>query len=200
MAERQSPPLAKGGQVKTQQWEYKGGDMSGYKSLAPDEIRLAAPIQSDSIVDGPGLRAVVWCQGCYRHCPGCHNPESWDDSAGTVVKIDWAIEQLSKLRGQTGITFSGGEPMLQAKACKKIADWARKEMGWNILSFSGFAYEDIRDGKNLATPDMWDFTKSLDMLVDGPFILSQRDISLKFRGSRNQRLIHLKNGEVTSIE
>lgn len=226
--QRQSPPLAKGGQMKpsglqpgessgkskslplagmadessssVEEWTYQGGDFSGYTSLAPDEIRLAGPIQSDSIVDGPGLRTVVWCQGCYRHCPGCHNPESWDDHAGHVVKISWVIDQLSKLRGQTGITFSGGEPMLQAKACKQIADWARKEMHWNVLSFSGFTYEDIRDGKGLSTPDMWEFTKSLDMLVDGPFILSQRDISLKFRGSRNQRLLHLDHGKVVSIE
>lgn len=90
--------------------------------------------------------------------------------------------------------------MLQARACKKIADWAKKEMGWNILSFTGFTYEDIMAGKNLATPDMKEFVKLVDMLVDGPFILAERDISLKFRGSRNQRLLHLKNGEIESIE
>ena len=116
------------------------------------------------------------------------------------MKVDWVIEQLGKLRGQTGLTFSGGEPMLQAKACKKIADWAKKEMGWNILSFTGFTYEDIVNGDNFATPEMKDFIHSVDMLVDGPFILAKRDISLKFRGSSNQRLLHLKDGEVTSIE
>lgn len=168
--------------------------------LADDEIRLAAPIQSDSIVDGPGLRAVVWCQGCYRACPGCHNPESWDTNAGTVVKIDWVKEQLKKFRGQTGLTFSGGEPMLQAKACKELADWAKKEMDWNILSFTGFTYEDIKAGINYATPEMWEFVKSVDYLVDGPFVLAERDLSLKFRGSRNQRLLHLKDGEITKVE
>ena len=68
------------------------------------------------------------------------------------------------------------------------------------MSFTGFTYEDIQNGTNLATPEMKEFVKSVDMLVDGPFILSQRDISLKFRGSRNQRLFHLKNGEVVSVE
>jgi anaerobic ribonucleoside-triphosphate reductase activating protein len=165
-----------------------------------DEIRLAGPIQSDSIVDGEGLRAVVWCQGCYRACPGCHNPESWDDHGGEVVKIDWVKNQLRELKGQAGLTFSGGEPMLQAKACKEIADWARKELGWNIWSFTGFTYEDIRDGKEWATPDMWELVKSLDVLMDGPFVLAERDLSIKFRGSRNQRLLRLKNGKITAIE
>ena len=73
-------------------------------------------------------------------------------------------------------------------------------MGWNILSFTGFTYEDIVNGDNFATPEMKDFIHSVDMLVDGPFILAKRDISLKFRGSSNQRLLHLKDGEVTSIE
>ena len=181
-------------------WTYRLGDMTGLKELADDEIRLAAPLQSDSIVDGPGLRAVLWCQGCYRGCPGCHNPESWDLTAGTVVKIDWVKEQLRQFRGQSGLTFSGGEPMLQARACREIADWARRELGWNILSFTGYLYEDLRDGTAGSTPEMWDFVRSVDMLVDGPFILAERDLSLRFRGSRNQRLIHLKDGAITKVE
>lgn len=167
---------------------------------ADDEIRLAGPITSDSIVDGPGLRVVIWCQGCWRKCKGCHNPESWCPKHGTVVKIDWVKEQLKKLRGQSGLTFSGGEPMLQAKACKQIADWAKKEMGWNILSFTGFTYDDIMAGKDHATDDMKEFMKSLDMMVDGPFILEKRDISLRFRGSSNQRLLHLEDGKITKVE
>jgi anaerobic ribonucleoside-triphosphate reductase activating protein len=164
--------------------------------LAPDEIRLAAPIQSDSIVDGDGLRAVVWCQGCRRFCPGCHNPESWSLDRGDIVKIDWVIERLSRLRGQTGLTFSGGEPMLQPVACRQIADWARREMGWTIWSFSGYTYEQLRAEGGAK----WELVKSLDALIDGPFVLSERDLSLKFRGSRNQRLLHLRDGEIISIE
>lgn len=162
----------------------------------PGEIRLAAPIQSDSIVDGDGLRAVVWAQGCRRFCPGCHNPESWSFDKGDIVKVDWVIEQLSKLRGQAGVTFSGGEPFLQPKAYKQIADWARKEKGWTVWSFSGYTYEQLKAEGG----DKWELVKSLDALIDGPFILAQRDISLTFRGSQNQRLLRLKNGEITSIE
>ena len=141
--------------------------------LANDEIRLASPVAGDSIVDGPGLRAVVWCQGCYRACPGCHNPETWDVQAGTVVKIDWVKQKLRQMEGQTGLTLSGGEPMLQAKACK---------------------------GRDWSTREMWELVKSIDMLIDGPFILAERDLSLKFRGSRNQRLLHLKDGEIVKVE
>ena len=105
---------------------------------------------------------------------------------------------LKKFKGQAGLTFCGGEPFVQAKACKEIADWCRKELNWNVWSFSGFTYEIIKEyGK---AP--WEFLKSLDALIDGPFILSQRDLSLKYRGSKNQRLLHLEqgNGNILSTE
>ncbi|MDR1197011.1 MAG: radical SAM protein [Candidatus Nomurabacteria bacterium] len=164
--------------------------------LADDEIRLAGPIENDNIVNGYGLRAVLWTQGCRQHCPGCQNPETWDEDGGIVVKIDWVKDELRKLKGQAGLTFCGGEPMLQPRACQIIADWARAEMGWNIWSFTGMIYEKLRAGGG---PE-WEFVKLLDVLIDGPFILDQRDISLKFRGSRNQRLLHLKGGEIIKEE
>jgi anaerobic ribonucleoside-triphosphate reductase activating protein len=159
-------------------------------------MRLAGPIQRDSIVDGDGLRAVVWCQGCRRHCPGCHNPESWDETAGIEVDIQYVKDKLKSFTGQNGLTFSGGEPMLQAKACREIAEFAKKELGWNVWSFTGFTYEDLKKEGGAK----WDFVKTLDALIDGPFILAERDISLKFRGSKNQRLLRLNNGKITSIE
>ena len=164
--------------------------------IADDEIRLGGPIESDNIVNGDGLRAVIWTQGCRQHCPGCQNPESWDEDGGVVVKIDWVKDQLRKLKGQAGLTFCGGEPFLQPKACQEIADWARAEMGWNIWSFSGYTYEDLMKKDD----DVHNFVKSLDVLIDGPFILAQRDLSIKFRGSRNQRLLHLNSGEIVSVE
>jgi anaerobic ribonucleoside-triphosphate reductase activating protein len=166
------------------------------QSLAPDEIRLAGPIQSDSIVDGEGLRAVVWCQGCRRHCPGCHNPESWDEESGVVVSTDYVKDKLKTMQGQVGLTFSGGEPMLQARACLDIAKFAKNELGWNVWSFTGFSFEDLE----LEGGEKWEFVKILDSLIDGPFILKERDLTLKFRGSRNQRLLKLKDGVIVSIE
>ena len=161
-------------------------------------IRLSAPLEDDKIVNGDGLRAVLWTQGCPNHCPGCQNPETWDYEAGYLVKIDDIKEELKKFKGQAGLTFCGGEPFVQAKACQEIADWCRKELNWNVWSFSGFTYEIIKEyGK---AP--WEFLKSLDALIDGPFILSQRDLSLKYRGSKNQRLLHLEqgNGNILSTE
>ena len=161
-------------------------------------IRLSGPIEHDSIVNGDGLRAVIWTQGCPNHCPGCQNPETWDYETGVLVKIDEIMERLAALKGQTGLTFCGGEPFVQPKACLEISERVRKELGWDVWSFSGFTYEIIKEFGG----EPWKFLKSLDALIDGPFILKQRDLSLKYRGSKNQRLLRLKQGtgKILSIE
>lgn len=161
-------------------------------------IRLSGPIESDNIVNGDGLRAVVWTQGCPNGCIGCQNPETWDYGKGNLTEIKDVLAKLSGLQGQAGLTFCGGEPFVQPKACKEIADYVRKELGWNVWSFSGFTYEQIKEHGG----EPWEFLKSLDALIDGPFILSQRDLSLKYRGSKNQRLLRLEHGtgKILSIE
>ena len=169
-------------------------------SVQPPEgkIRLSGPLERDSIVNGDGLRAVVWTQGCPNHCKGCQNPETWDFDAGFLIDIDEINARLGEFDGQAGLTFCGGEPFVQPKACKAIADFVRKEYGWNVWSFSGFTYEQIKE----AGGDAWEFLKSLDALIDGPFILSQKDLSLRFRGSKNQRVLKLEYGtvKILSIE
>ena len=162
------------------------------------QIRLSGPIERDSIVNGDGLRAVLWTQGCPNHCPGCQNPETWDFEGGFLVDIEEVKNELRVLKGQTGITFCGGEPFVQPEACKEIADFCRNELGCNVWSFSGFTYEEIEKYGGAA----WEFLKSLDALIDGRFILAERDLSLKFRGSRNQRILHLEygTGKILSIE
>lgn len=159
-------------------------------------IRLSGPIEHDSIVNGYGLRAVIWTQGCLLRCPGCQNPETWDEFGGFKKSIEEIKTELTSLKGQAGLTFCGGEPFLQAKACLEIAKFAKEKLGWNIWSFSGYTYEQIQEsgGDRLA------FLNILDALIDGPFILAQRDLSLKFRGSKNQRLLHLNRGQITKIE
>lgn len=160
------------------------------------KIRLSGPIEHDNIVNGDGLRAVIWTQGCPNHCKGCQNPETWDFNGGVEVDVEEIKDILKTFRGQQGLTFCGGEPFVQPKACKEIADWARKELGWDIWSFSGFTYEQIKSYGG----DALEFLKSLDVLIDGPFILEQRDLTLKFRGSRNQRILRLNNGIIQEVE
>lgn len=159
-------------------------------------IRLSGPIERDNIVNGPGLRAVVWTQGCRQRCPGCQNPETWaEEGKGELVAIEDVKAQLRALKGQSGLTFCGGEPLLQAEACREIAEFARRELGWSVWSFTGLIFEKLpEDGP------VGNFIKSLDALIDGPFILAKRDLSLKWRGSSNQRLLHLENGVVTDVE
>lgn len=159
-------------------------------------IRLSGPIEHDNIVNGDGLRAVVWTQGCLTHCKGCQNPETWDLEAGFLVDVDEVKERLASFRGQSGLTFCGGEPFLQPEACKNIADYVKKELGWNVWSFSGYTYEQIKEWGGAAL----EFLLTLDALIDGPFVLAERDLTLKFRGSRNQRLLRLKDGEILKIE
>ncbi len=159
-------------------------------------IRLSGPIEHDSIVNGYGLRAVVWTQGCRQRCPGCQNQETWDLDGGVLVPVEEVKDELRRLKGQAGLTFCGGEPLLQPEACLEISRFAREELGWNVWSFTGLIYERVREEGGVA----WEFVKSLDALIDGPFILGQRDLSLKFRGSRNQRLLHLQDGEIIKTE
>lgn len=153
-------------------------------------IRLAADLQTDSIVDGPGLRAVIWTQGCSHNCPGCQNPSTHDFNGGGLVPLEMVYEAIDELEYHTGITFSGGDPMFQPEACNEIASYARKK-GLDIWVYSGFTFEELMEiSKN--KPIYKEFLENIDVLVDGKFILEQRDLSLLFRGSRNQRLVDVK--------
>ena len=170
--------------------------MTKKNSRSPITMRLSGPIEHDNIVNGDGLRAVIWTQGCFQHCKGCQNPETWDLLGGIEVDLDYIKETLRGFKGQAGLTFCGGEPFLQPEACLEITEWAKAELGWNVWSFSGYTYETIKSNGGA----QWDFLCALDALIDGPFVLAERDLTLRFRGSRNQRLLHLKNGEITKVE
>ena len=154
-----------------------------------DEIRLAADLQSDSIVDGPGLRTVIWTQGCSHKCEGCQNPQTWDFNGGGLVPLDMVYEAIDELEYQQGITFSGGDPMYQPYPCAKLAKYC-KEKGYNIWVYTGFTYEEIMN-MSKKDPIYLEFLKYVDVLVDGRFILKDKDLSKLFRGSKNQRLIDI---------
>ena len=152
-------------------------------------IRLAADLSTDSIVDGPGLRAVLWTQGCAHHCKGCQNAQTWDFNGGGLVPIKMVLDAIDELEYQDGITFSGGDPMFQPEACNKIAEYC-KNKGLNIWVYTGFTFEELMLMAK-RKPIYLEFLKKIDVLVDGRFILEERDLNLLFRGSRNQRLIDI---------
>ena len=154
-----------------------------------DYILLAADLQSDSIVDGPGLRTVIWTQGCLHHCKGCQNPQTWSFDGGGLVPVKEVLKEIDKLEYQTGLTFSGGDPMYQPYSCNEIAKYAKKK-GLNIWVYTGFTFEELMD-MSIKDSIYKDFLSNVDVLVDGRFILEERDLSLLFRGSRNQRLIDI---------
>jgi anaerobic ribonucleoside-triphosphate reductase activating protein len=152
-------------------------------------IRLASPIQLDSIVDGPGLRCVIWTQGCLHNCKGCHNPQTHDFSAGLETTTEHIIEKLSEIKLQKGITFSGGDPFEQADACAEIAR-AAHTLNLDVWAYTGYTFENLLNSNR---KDFMNFLNELDFLIDGPFILEQKSLSLQFRGSKNQRIIDVKN-------
>ncbi|MCI8588281.1 MAG: anaerobic ribonucleoside-triphosphate reductase activating protein [Bacilli bacterium] len=154
------------------------------------EIRLAADLQEDSIVDGEGIRTVLWTQGCPHHCPGCHNPQTHDFSGGLLVDVEDVKDRIDELKGQDGLTFSGGDPFVQAKACAEIARYARS-LGLNIWCYTGYTYEHlVAMAKEKA--EIIEFLNEIDILVDGKFLLEKKSYSALFRGSTNQRLIDVK--------
>ena len=147
------------------------------------KIRLAAYLQPDSIVDGEGIRTVLWTQGCPHHCPGCHNLETHDFEGGALIDVDEVISELKKIKNQNGITLSGGDPVCQADACYEISK-AAHEMGLNVWCYTGFTYEQM-----LLNPKVKRLLEQIDVLVDGKFVLEEKSYDLYFRGSRNQRII-----------
>ena len=146
-----------------------------------------AGIVTDSIVDGPGLRTTLFAQGCPHHCEGCHNPETWDFSGGTEVSAEAAVEIVKSSPLCRGVTFSGGEPFAQAEGFAEIAK-ALKEIGYEVASYSGYTFEELLDG----TDGQKALLHYLDVLIDGPFLMREKSLEIAFRGSRNQRILDVK--------
>lgn len=147
-------------------------------------IRIAG-ITQDSIVDGKGLRFVVFTQGCPHHCPGCHNPETHPLWGGKLIEVQEVIEQMNANPLSDGLTLSGGEPFFQPYACAEIAK-AAKESGLNVWCYSGYRLEELN-----AICGADELLRYVDVLVDGRFIEALRSLDLEFRGSRNQRVIDM---------
>lgn len=153
-----------------------------------------ADILYETMTDGPGFRTSIYCQGCGHHCPGCHNPQTRDFNGGK----EYTVEELFNIIEAdefSDVTFSGGDPMFQVEAFTELAIMVKNKTNKTIWCYSGYTYEQIAE-----SPRMSLILPFLDVLVDGRFDIIKRNTDLKFRGSENQRIIHLKDGEIDWIE
>ena len=141
-------------------------------------------IVGDSIVDGPGIRTTVFSQGCPHHCEGCHNPETWEFGCGTLMDEETIVEIVKSNPLCRGVTFSGGEPFAQGTGFAKLAKLLKAE-GYEVASYSGYTFEQLMKGN----ADQKELLASIDVLIDGPFLIHERSLELSFRGSRNQRIL-----------
>ena len=154
------------------------------RALKDVSLRVAGVIE-ESIVDGPGIRFVLFLQGCRLRCPGCQNPQTWDFDGGTLVPSDEVLARIRENPLVHGVTFSGGEPFEQAEALLPLAN-ELKAQGYHLMAFSGFTLEQL-----VQKPENCALLEQLDLLVDGPFIEAQKSLDLRFRGSRNQRILNM---------
>lgn len=142
-------------------------------------------IVEGTTVDGPGLRTSVYVAGCRHQCEGCHNPQSWDFNGGHEMSVDEILEVVRK--NNFNVSLSGGDPMYVAQEAGELCRRVRTELGKTVWCYTGFIWDAV-----VGKPEFMPLIENIDVLVDGPFVLSRRDISLRFRGSGNQRVIDVK--------
>ena len=151
------------------------------------KLRVAGMVP-ESIVDGPGIRLVLFVQGCSHRCLAVHNPETHDPPA---VQSDdrHLLRQITAARGIDGVTFSGGEPFEQPRPLAYLAAEI-KRLGLNLVLYSGYTFEQLlaMRGRDQAISRL---LEAGDLLVDGPYVAGERDLSLPYRGSKNQRILDL---------
>lgn len=157
-------------------------------------MRVLKIIEGTS-VDGPGLRTSVYLAGCRHHCPGCHNPQSWDPQGGTEMSVDELMQVINY--NEAPVTLSGGDP-LQHPGVLELARRVR-EGGYNLWCYTGHTWEEIT-----SDPHLLEVVQLCDVVVEGRFVLAQRDTSLRFRGSKNQRMIDVRptlaTGDITLFD
>ena len=152
-------------------------------------LRLAGVVR-ESIVDGPGIRMTVFVQGCPHHCKGCHNQHTWDFDGGYMSSVERILEEAAKDKLLKGVTLSGGEPFCQAEALAVLAQQAH-QMGLDVFCYTGYTFEQLY-GMFDSHPEFRTLLEQGDWLVDGPFIEEEMSLMLHFRGSRNQRILNVK--------
>lgn len=141
-------------------------------------------IERGTTVDGPGFRTSIYLAGCTHHCPGCHNPSTWDFNAGQLMSIEELLRIIDE--EDFDVTLSGGDPFCSASAVLPLAK-AVREQGRGLWIYTGYTWEEI-----MADATMLELARQADVVIDGPFILAEHDPDLLFRGSANQRLIDVR--------
>lgn len=153
-------------------------------------------ISEGTSVDGPGLRTSIYFAGCAHHCEGCHNPQSWSPDAGQEMTEEEILAKIAY--NDFPVTFTGGDPFFNAEEVAHLAKRIKEEQQRNIWCFTGYRWEQVIDVERFRP-----LLEQIDVLVDGQFVLSKRNIQLRFRGSDNQRIIDvqesLKRGEMVDI-
>lgn len=152
-------------------------------------VRLSGMIY-DSLVNGEGMRRVLFSQGCNHKCPGCFNTDTHDFNKGRLFNTETIIKEIISDPLLDGVTFSGGDPFQQAHAFAYIA----KELKFhniNIWAYTGYTFEKLVT-KSTVDKDIYEMLHNIDVIVDGRFIQTLFDPSLKYRGSSNQRIIDVK--------
>lgn len=171
--------------------------------MKKSKVRLAIPkIQTDSIVDGEGIRSVIWFQGCAHKCFGCHNPETHDFNCGYEFDLEEVKSWIRELECQKGVTFSGGDPMFQLESFIDLARTVH-ECNMDVWVYTGYTFEELY--KLGSSSHIYiDALKEIDVLVDGRFEMDKRSFDVVFRGSSNQRILDvsasLKKGEPVRVE
>lgn len=149
-----------------------------------NSIRILA-IKYGTSVDGIGLRTSLYCAGCENRCPGCHNPQSWDENGGDVIAIDELYNRI--VEADMNVTFTGGDPMFHPEGFIALASLIKRNTGKTIWCYTGYRFEEL-----LSHPTRRQLVELCDVIVDGRYVEAERDLSLHFRGSRNQRIIDVK--------
>lgn len=147
---------------------------------------IIAGVVEESIVDGPGVRFAIFVQGCPHRCPGCHNPATHPFEGGSCVSVESLYARVRQNPLIRGVTFTGGEPFCQARALSELGAMLRED-GYDIFIYSGYILAELLE-KAKNDPDVKELLAVGNYLVDGRFIRAQRDLTLRFRGSRNQKI------------
>lgn len=152
-----------------------------------------AGFAKNSIVDGPGVRYVIFTQGCYHKCEGCQNPQTHNPNEGKLIDISEILDEILGSTMIEGVTFSGGEPFLQADALAELAvRIKRADKGLSIICYTGYTYEEITKIIDSGVLSYFKLLSNVDYLIDGRFEQDKASLNCNWRGSTNQRIIDVK--------